>query len=49
MTQINVDHEKCKFDGICSAVCPMGIIALKDGSTVPKLAPGLEELCICRS
>ena len=46
MTHITVDQEKCKFDGICSAVCPMGIIELKDGSTVPKLAPGLEELCI---
>lgn len=46
MTQINVDQHKCKFDGICSAVCPMGIIELRDGSTVPKLIAGLEDLCI---
>jgi nitroreductase/NAD-dependent dihydropyrimidine dehydrogenase PreA subunit len=46
MTQINVDQEKCKHDGVCAAVCPMGIIALKDGSTVPGLVAGLEELCI---
>lgn len=46
MTQINVDQEICKHDGICAAVCPMGIIELKDGTTVPKLMAGLEDLCI---
>ncbi|MDD2310724.1 MAG: nitroreductase family protein [Desulfuromonadaceae bacterium] len=46
MRHINVDQKKCKFDGICSAVCPMGIIELKDGATVPKLVARLEDLCI---
>lgn len=46
MRHISVDQNKCIFDGICSAVCPMGIIALKDGATVPKLVEGLEDLCI---
>ncbi|MDD5287099.1 MAG: nitroreductase family protein [Desulfuromonadaceae bacterium] len=46
MSQINVEQEKCKLDGICAAVCPMNIIELKEGSPVPKLMAGVEELCI---
>jgi nitroreductase/NAD-dependent dihydropyrimidine dehydrogenase PreA subunit len=45
MSQINVDQEKCRHDGICTAVCPMSIIEMKDGS-VPGLVTGLEDLCI---
>lgn len=45
MRQINVDQEKCRHDGICTAVCPMSIIEMKEDS-VPQLLAGLEELCI---
>ena len=46
MGQIHVDKGSCKRDGICAAVCPMGIIELKDDSPVPGLVAGLEQLCI---
>jgi len=45
MRHISVDQEKCRYDGICTAVCPMGIIEMKDGS-VPNLIAGMEDLCI---
>ena len=45
MRQINVDQEKCRHDGICTAVCPMSIIEMKEGC-LPGLIPGLEDLCI---
>jgi nitroreductase/NAD-dependent dihydropyrimidine dehydrogenase PreA subunit len=45
MRHITVDQEKCKHEGICTAVCPMSIIEMKDG-LVPQLAAGLEDLCI---
>jgi len=45
MRHIKVDQEKCKHDGICTAVCPMSIIEMKDGS-LPLLTSGLEDLCI---
>ena len=45
MRYINVDHEKCKHDGICTAICPMSIIEMKEGA-VPQLVAGLENLCI---
>lgn len=45
MTQMSIDQDKCKRDGICAAVCPMSIIELKDGS-LPTVVAGLEELCI---
>ena len=45
MTQIHVEEAKCRRDGICTKVCPMGIIAM-EGSSLPALGAGLEELCI---
>lgn len=45
MRHISVDQEKCRHDGICTAVCPMSIIEMKDGK-VPELTAGLEDLCI---
>ncbi|OGU16382.1 MAG: hypothetical protein A2076_03095 [Geobacteraceae bacterium GWC2_53_11] len=45
MRHIMVDQKACKHDGICTAVCPMSIIEMKDGS-VPNLVAGLEDLCI---
>ena len=46
MRHITVDQKTCKHDGICAAVCPMGIIELTGSSIIPKLMPGLEDLCI---
>jgi nitroreductase/NAD-dependent dihydropyrimidine dehydrogenase PreA subunit len=46
MNRINVDKERCKHDGFCVAVCPRSIIELKDDLSVPRLAAGVEELCI---
>lgn len=45
MRHIIVDHEKCKHDGICKAVCPMSVIEMKGGS-VPNMVPGMEDFCI---
>jgi nitroreductase/NAD-dependent dihydropyrimidine dehydrogenase PreA subunit len=45
MAQINIDPAKCKHDGICTMVCPMGIIEM-EGDSVPKLGAGLDDLCI---
>lgn len=46
MNKIIVEQEKCAFDGICAAVCPMRIIELREGQAVPNLIAGVEELCI---
>lgn len=45
MRHINVDQDKCRHDGICTAICPISIIAMEDGQT-PQLIAGQEELCI---
>ena len=45
MTHISVDENKCRHDGICTAVCPMSIIEMESG-LVPTLSAGLEDLCI---
>jgi nitroreductase/NAD-dependent dihydropyrimidine dehydrogenase PreA subunit len=45
MSVLTVDPEKCKKDGICAAVCPMGIIDWTKGEN-PKESPDAEELCI---
>ncbi|HWR97961.1 MAG TPA: nitroreductase family protein [Candidatus Methanoperedens sp.] len=45
MTRFIVDESKCRRDGICAAVCPVGII-IPGGTSPPALAPGGEELCI---
>jgi len=45
MRHINVDQKQCRHDGICTAICPMSIIEMKEGS-VPQLVAGLEDLCI---
>ena len=46
MELLSVDQEKCKRDGICAAVCPMQIIALKTKEDYPILIKGGDELCI---
>ncbi len=45
MELFEVNRQTCNQDGICAAVCPMGIIAFAKG-TVPVPVPGAEELCI---
>ncbi|HEY5997956.1 MAG TPA: nitroreductase family protein [bacterium] len=45
MSRFVVDESTCRRDGICSAVCPIRIIA-PAGASPPSLVPGGEELCI---
>ena len=37
MSQLTADQEKCKRDGICAEVCPVGIIEFKDKDAFPSL------------
>jgi len=46
MSLFVVDEEKCKRDGICVAVCPMGIIEIKDQGAVPNPTEDADKLCI---
>lgn len=47
MALINVDENKCKKDGMCAAVCPIGaIIEFDDKKQVPKLIEEFEYLCM---
>ncbi len=46
MTLLAVDQEKCRRDGICTTVCPVGIITQKSEQDFPQLIEGGEELCI---
>jgi nitroreductase/NAD-dependent dihydropyrimidine dehydrogenase PreA subunit len=46
MSLINADPKKCKRDGICTEVCPAGIIELKDKDAFPSLVVGGDEICI---
>jgi len=41
-----VDQGKCQRDGLCVAVCPKGIIELKDESPVPNPIAGALKLCM---
>ena len=45
MKLFEVDQQSCKQDGICAAVCPMGIIAFQEGD-YPTPADEAEELCV---
>jgi nitroreductase/NAD-dependent dihydropyrimidine dehydrogenase PreA subunit len=42
----SVNTELCKKDGICSEVCPIGIIEFLDKNSFPSLIQGADELCI---
>ena len=44
MELIKVNPETCNRDGICVAVCPVGILELEEG--VPAPIDGADELCI---
>lgn len=45
MSILTVDTDKCKKDGICASVCPLGIIDWSKGEN-PKSSAEAEELCI---
>lgn len=46
MSIIKVDQDKCKCDGICAAVCPVGIIRQEDTNSIPVAIKGADKLCI---
>lgn len=46
MTTFTIDQTKCKKDGICAAVCPVGIIDIIKEQTFPRPTENSEELCI---
>jgi nitroreductase/NAD-dependent dihydropyrimidine dehydrogenase PreA subunit len=46
MTRFMVDETKCRRDGICVAVCPVGILTHGEAGP-PEVIPGGEALCIC--
>jgi nitroreductase/NAD-dependent dihydropyrimidine dehydrogenase PreA subunit len=43
---LEIDQQSCLQDGICAAVCPVGIIKFERG-VYPTPVSGAEELCIC--
>ena len=45
MVLFNINPETCNQDGICAAVCPAGIIAMKEGSYPEPIAEA-QEICI---
>jgi nitroreductase/NAD-dependent dihydropyrimidine dehydrogenase PreA subunit len=46
MNFINIDHGKCRRDGICVKVCPSQIIVMKEGDTFPSTLEKASELCV---
>ena len=46
MPHIFVDERKCKADGICVDVCPLGIIEIREGKRVPTPTDEAADLCI---
>ncbi len=46
MAHLIADERKCRRDGICVAVCPIGIIELRDEKAVPTPVDGADQLCI---
>ena len=45
MELLSINQETCNQDGICSAICPAGLIEIKDGS-YPAPISDADELCI---
>ena len=46
MSVFSVDQEKCNNDGLCTAVCPMGIIEIKEEGSAPVPTVDAAEMCI---
>ncbi len=45
MLPMIIDHDKCKADGICVAVCPRKLIKFFDEESKPRPIPEAAELC----
>lgn len=45
MNIIEIDRELCNRDGICTLVCPLGVLSISNGDC-PELIPEAEETCI---
>jgi nitroreductase/NAD-dependent dihydropyrimidine dehydrogenase PreA subunit len=45
MNLVEVAQQSCQQDGICAAVCPVGILAFEEGG-YPTAIEGAEELCV---
>lgn len=41
-----IDSDKCKRDGICVEECPIGILKMKDSTSVPSPMPMAEKICL---
>lgn len=46
MSLFTIDRDKCTGDGICAAVCPVGIIKAPEKGSYPEPVPGAERICI---
>ena len=46
MSFFTINQEKCKRDGICADICPIGLIERKDESSFPSPVADAEKLCI---
>jgi NAD-dependent dihydropyrimidine dehydrogenase PreA subunit len=46
MVKIMVDKDKCNGCGTCVDTCPVGVLEVKDGKSVPIKA---EECLVCRA
>lgn len=46
MSLFTVDPERCNRDGICAAVCPLGVIEMTGREEPPSLVPGAAQRCI---
>jgi len=46
MSLFTIDEKKCKKDGICVAECPLKIIEMKDGTSMPTPTADADERCV---
>lgn len=46
MQPVAFDHDKCKQDGVCAAVCPRRLISFDPAERLPRPIPAAAELCI---
>ena len=46
MSLLSINESNCKRDGICVAVCPIGLIQIANNEALPSPIEGAEKLCI---
>ncbi len=46
MSLFSIDEKKCKRDGICAAECPIRLIEIKVGSSIPTPVADAEDRCV---